>query len=75
MNEYWYHIYNVTELSTVNWLQFKQYIKWNSAGTEFCLEYINEPVDKTGVLTRDEAAEYTKTAEWEAQTGPGYGEG
>lgn len=74
MNEYWYHIYNVAELSTVNWLQFKQYIKWNLSGTEFCLEYINEPADKTNVLTRDEAAEYTKTAEWEAQIGPGYGE-
>jgi hypothetical protein len=62
---YWYHIYNINELNNVNWLQFKQFIKWNLTATEFCLEYIEEPVDKTGVLTRDEAAELTKTDEWQ----------
>jgi hypothetical protein len=62
---YWYHIYNINELNNVNWLQFKQFIKWNLTATEFCLEYIEEPVDKTGVLTRHEAAELTKTDEWQ----------
>lgn len=61
----WYHIYQTAELSNVQWLKFKQFIKWNLTGTEFCLEYIEEPVDKTGVLTRDEAAAYTKTDEWQ----------
>jgi len=61
----WYHIYNNSELSSVNWLKFKQFIRWNLTGTEFCLEYIEEPEDKTGVLTRDEAAAYTKTSDWD----------
>jgi hypothetical protein len=61
----WYHVYNISELSSVNWLKFKQFIRWNLTGTEFCLEYIEEPVDKTGVLTRDEAAAYTKTSDWD----------
>jgi hypothetical protein len=42
-----------------------QSVRWNLACTEFILEYNVEPEDKTGVLTRDEAAAYTKTTEWD----------
>jgi hypothetical protein len=65
MNEYWYHIYKTNELSTIDWLKFKQQIRWNLNATEFILEYISEPEDKTGVLTQEEARVYTKTEDWE----------
>jgi hypothetical protein len=65
MNDYWYHLYTLEELSTVPWLLFRQTVLWNLAGTEFILEYKEEPADKTGVLTRDEAAELSKTDAWQ----------
>jgi hypothetical protein len=65
MNEYWYHLYNLEELPSVPWLLFRQTVLWNLAGTEFILEYKQEPSDKTGVLTRDEAAALSKTDEWQ----------
>lgn len=61
----WYHIYQTYELSAVPWQLFKQSVRWNLAATEFILEYINEPADKTGVLSRDAAAAYTKNSDWE----------
>jgi hypothetical protein len=62
---YWYHLYTLTELPSVPWSLFKQTLLWNLAGTEFILEYKEEPTDKTGVLTRDEAAALSKTDEWQ----------
>jgi hypothetical protein len=62
---YWYHLYTLTELPSVAWPLFKQTLLWNLAGTEFILEYKEEPTDKTGVLTRDEAAALSKTDEWQ----------
>jgi len=41
-----------------------EYIRCTAA-TEFILEYVEEPADKTGVMSRDEAAAYTKNAKWE----------
>lgn len=61
----WYRIYQTHELSSVQWQLFKQSVRWNLAATEFILEYVDEPADKTGVMTRDEAAAYTKNPEWE----------
>lgn len=61
----WYHIYLKNELSDVPWHLFVQSVRWNLACTEFILEYNLEPEDKTGVLTRDQAAAYTKTIEWD----------
>ena len=61
----WYRIYQTYELSAVQWQLFKQSVRWNLAATEFILEYVDEPADKTGVMTRDEAAAYTKNSEWE----------
>lgn len=61
----WYHLYQRSELAMVPWELFKQTIRWNLAATEFILEYVNEPADKTGVMTRDEAAAYTKTSLWD----------
>ena len=61
----WYKIYLKEELSNVPWNLFVQSVRWNLACTEFILEYNVEPEDKTGVLTRDEAAAYTKTTEWD----------
>jgi hypothetical protein len=65
MNEYWYHLYTLEELPNVPWLLFRQTVLWNLAGTEFILEYKEEPADKTGVLTREEAAALSKTDEWQ----------
>jgi hypothetical protein len=62
---YWYHLYTLSELPTISWPLFKQTLLWNLAGTEFILEYKEEPVDKTNVLTRDEAAALSKTDEWQ----------
>lgn len=64
MNEYWYHLYTLAELPNVSWNLFKQTLIWNLAGTEFILEYKQEPADKTGVLTRDEAALLSKSEDW-----------
>ena len=64
MNEYWYHLYTLAELPSVPWNLFKQTLLWNLAGTEFILEYKEEPADKTGVLTRDEAALLSKSEDW-----------
>jgi hypothetical protein len=61
---YWYHLYTLAELPSVPWNLFKQTLIWNLAGTEFILEYKEEPADKTGVLTRDEAALLSKSEEW-----------
>ena len=61
---YWYHLYTLAELPSVPWNLFKQTLIWNLAGTEFILEYKEEPADKTGVLTRDEAAILSKSEEW-----------
>ncbi len=61
----WYKIYQKHELSNVPWNLFVQSVRWNLACTEFILEYNLEPEDKTGVLTRDEAAAYTKTSDWD----------
>ena len=61
----WYRIYQKNELANVPWHLFVQSIRWNIAATEFILEYVNEPADKTGVLSRDEAAAYTKTEQWD----------
>lgn len=61
----WYRVYQINELPTVPWALFVQSVRWNLAATEFILEYWQEPADKTGVLTRDEAAAYTKTTEWD----------
>ena len=61
---YWYHLYTLTELPSVPWSLFKQTLLWNLAGTEFILEYKEEPADKTGVLTRDEAAILSKSEDW-----------
>jgi hypothetical protein len=64
MNQYWYHLYTLAELPSVAWPLFKQTLIWNLAGTEFILEYKEEPADKTCVLTRDEAAILSKSEEW-----------
>jgi len=64
MNQYWYHLYTLAELPSVAWNLFKQTLIWNLAGTEFILEYKEEPADKTGVLTRDEAALLSKSEDW-----------
>ena len=64
MNQYWYHLYTLAELPSVPWNLFKQTLIWNLAGTEFILEYKEEPADKTGVLTRDEAALLSKSEDW-----------
>jgi hypothetical protein len=64
MNEYWYHLYTLAELPNVSWPLFKQTLIWNLAGTEFILEYKEKPADKTGVLTRDEAAILSKSEDW-----------
>ena len=61
----WYRIYQKSELPEVPWHLFVQRVRWNLAATEFILEYVDEPADKTGVMTRDEAAAYTKNSEWE----------
>jgi hypothetical protein len=61
---YWYHLYTLTELPSVAWPLFKQTLIWNLAGTEFILEYKEEPADKTGVLTRDDAAILSKSEDW-----------
>ena len=61
---YWYHLYSLAELPSVPWNLFKQTLIWNLAGTEFILEYKEEPADKTGVLNRDEAAVLSKSEEW-----------
>lgn len=61
----WYRIYQKSELPEVPWHLFVQSVRWNLAATEFILEYINEPADKTGVLSRDAAAAYTKNSDWE----------
>ena len=61
----WYRIYQKSELPEVPWHLFVQSVRWNLAASEFILEYVNEPEDKTGVLSRDEAATYTKNEEWE----------
>ncbi len=61
---YWYHLYTLAELPSVPWNLFKQTLIWNLAGTEFILEYKEEPADKNGVLTRDEAAVLSKSEEW-----------
>jgi hypothetical protein len=61
---YWYHLYSLAELPSVPWNLFKQTLIWNLAGTEFILEYKEEPADKTGVLTRDEAAILSKSEDW-----------
>jgi hypothetical protein len=61
---YWYHLYTLAELPSVPWNLFKQTLIWNLAGTEFVLEYKEEPADKTGVLTRDEAALLSKSEDW-----------
>lgn len=61
---YWYHFYTLAELPSVPWNLFKQTLIWNLAGTEFILEYKEEPADKTGVLTRDEAALLSKSEDW-----------
>jgi hypothetical protein len=61
---YWYHLYTLAELPSVPWNLFKQTLIWNLAGTEFILEYKEEPADKTGVLTRDEAALLSKSEDW-----------
>lgn len=61
----WYRIYQKSELPEVPWHLFVQSVRWNLAATEFILEYVDEPADKTGVMTRDEAAAYTKNSEWE----------
>ena len=60
-----YRIYKKEELSSVPWGLFVQSVRWNLAASEFILEYVQEPADKTGVLTRDEAAAYTKNDAWE----------
>ena len=62
---YWYHLYTLAELPSVPWPLFRQTVLWNLAGTEFILEYKQEPADKTGVLTRDAAAALSKTDEWQ----------
>jgi len=64
MNQYWYHLYTLAELPSVPWPLFKQTLIWNLAGTEFILEYKEEPADKTGVLIRDEAAILSKSEDW-----------
>ena len=64
MNHYWYHLYTLAELPNVSWPLFKQTLIWNLAGTEFILEYKEEPADKTGVLTRDDAAILSKSEDW-----------
>ena len=61
----WYRIYQKSELPEVPWHLFVQSVRWNLAASEFILEYVNEPEDKTGVLSRDEAATYTKNSDWE----------
>lgn len=61
----WYRIYQRSELTSVPWEIFRQQVRWNLAATEFILEYVQEPADKTGVMSRDEAAAYTKNPEWE----------
>jgi len=61
----WYKIYKKEELVNVPWHLFMQNVRWNLAATEFILEYVNEPIDKTDVLSRDEAAAYTKNTDWE----------
>ena len=61
----WYKIFQRQELTTVQWELFRQQVRWNLAATEFILEYVDEPADKTSVMNRDEAAAYTKNAEWE----------
>lgn len=71
---YWYHLYNLAQLPTVPWQLFKQTLLWNLAGTEFMLEYKEEPADKTGVLTREEAAELSKTDAWQ-NNDPNLGQG
>jgi hypothetical protein len=62
---YWYHLYTLAELPSVPWPLFRQTVLWNLAGTEFILEYKEEPADKTGVLSRDAAAALSKTDEWQ----------
>jgi len=64
MNQYWYHLYTLAELPSVAWPLFKQTLIWNLAGTEFILEYKEEPADKTSVLTRDDAAILSKSEDW-----------
>lgn len=61
----WYKIYKKEDLVSVPWHLFVQSVRWNLAATEFILEYVNEPLDKTGVMDRDEAAMYTKNPDWE----------
>lgn len=61
----WYHVYHKDQLPNVPWNLYQQFVRWNLAATEFILEYKHEPADKTGVLTRDEAAAYTKNTDWE----------
>lgn len=61
----WYRIYQKSELPEVPWHLFVQSVRWNLAATEFILEYVHEPADKTGVMTRNEAAAYTKNSQWE----------
>lgn len=61
----WYRIYQKSELPEVPWHLFVQSVRWNLAATEFILEYVDEPADKTGVMTRNEAAAYTKNSDWE----------
>ena len=61
----WYRIYQRGELTSVPWELFRQQVRWNLAATEFILEYVEEPADKTGAMNRDDAATYTKNAQWE----------
>jgi len=50
----YYKIFQKQELSTIDWSLFRQMVIWKLDQSEFCLEFKNEPEDKTGVLDQYE---------------------
>jgi hypothetical protein len=62
----YYKIFQKQELSTIDWSLFRQMVIWKLDQSEFCLEFKNEPEDKTDVLNQYEARQYTRQEGWVA---------
>lgn len=59
-----YKIYPSSSYDDLDLTKIEPGIRWNLSGTEFIVEFINEPDNYDGVLTQPEARQIMITPEW-----------
>jgi hypothetical protein len=59
-----YKVYQASDYDGLDLSKFTSNVRWNNDNTEFIVEFKEQPINETGVLTHEQAVQIVSQLNW-----------